>query len=61
MYHSDMKHIDVKYHWLRSTIEDQLLQRKKIRKGENVANMWMMVVSKEKLELCVKFVGMNKN
>ena len=61
MYHSDTKHIDVRYHWLRSTIEDQLLELKKIHTRENVAHMLTKVVSKEKLELCVKLVGMNTN
>ena len=59
MYHSCTKHIDVRYHWLRSTIEDQLLQVTKIRTDKNVADMLTKVVSKEKLELCVKLAGMN--
>ena len=39
MYHSRTKHIDVRYHWLRSTIEDQLLQLTKIHTDKNVADM----------------------
>ena len=61
MYHSRTKHIDVRYHWLRSAIEDQLLQLKKIHTDENVADMLTKAVSKEKLELCVKLTGMNRN
>ena len=61
MYHSRTKHIDVRYHWLRSAIEDQLLQLTKIHTDKNVADMLTKVVSKEKLELCVKLVGMNTN
>ena len=59
MYNSRTKHIDVRYHWLRSTIEDQILQLKKIHTDENVDYMLTKVVSKEKLELCVKLAGMN--
>ena len=61
MYHSRTKHIDVRYHWLRSAIEDQLLQLTKIHTDKNVADMLTKVVSKEKLELCVKLAGMNTN
>ena len=34
MYHSRTKNIDVRYHWLCSVIEDQLLQLKKIHTDE---------------------------
>ena len=61
MYHSRTKHIDVRYHWLRSTIEDQILQLMKIHTDKNVVDMLTKVVSKENLELCVKLAGMNTN
>ena len=61
MYHSRTKHIDLRFHWLRSAIKDQLLQLKKIHTDKNVADMLTKVVSKEKLELCVKLAGMNTN
>ena len=61
MYHSCTEHINVMYHCSRSTIEDQLLQLKKIHTNENVVDMLTKVVSKERLALCVKLAGMNKN
>ena len=36
MYHSRTKHIDLRFHWLRSAIKDQLLQLKKIHTDKNV-------------------------
>ena len=47
-----MKHIDVSYHWPRSTIKDQLLQLKKIHTDNVVANMLTKFATKGKLELC---------
>ena len=55
------KHIDVRYHWLRSKIEDQLVQLNKIHTYENVVDLVTKAVSKEKLELCVKLVGLITN
>ena len=51
------------YHWLCSTLafEDQLVQLKKIHTDENVADMLRKEVSKEKIELFVKLVGLNTN
>ena len=60
-YHSRNKHIDVRYHWLRSTIEDQLVQLNKIHTYENVVDLVTKAVSKEKLALCVKLVGLITN
>ena len=56
-----MKHIGMRYHWLHSTIEDQLLKLKKIHMDDNVANMLTKVVPKEKLELYAKVVGLDAN
>ena len=61
MYHSRTKHIDVRYHLLRSVVEDQPLQFKKILRDDNVVDMLTKTVSKEKLELCVELVGLNTN
>ena len=55
------KHIDVRYHWLRSKIEDQLVQLNKIHTYENVVDLVTKAVSKEKLALCVKLVGLITN
>ena len=46
---------------MRSVIEDQLLQLKKIHMDDNVVDKMMQAASKEKLELCVKLVALNTN
>uniref|UniRef100_A0A2N9FFW3 Integrase catalytic domain-containing protein n=1 Tax=Fagus sylvatica TaxID=28930 RepID=A0A2N9FFW3_FAGSY len=60
-YHSRMKHIDVRYHWLRLIVDQQLMQLRKIHTDKNLADMLTKVVPKEKLELCVGSAGMNSN
>ena len=60
MYHSRTKHIDVRYHWLRLAIEEQMLQLKKIHTDDNVADMLTKVVPPDKLELCIKLAGMDR-
>ena len=49
MYHARTKHINVRYHWIRKAIEEQLFQIRKIHTDENTANMMMKVIRKEKL------------
>jgi hypothetical protein len=60
-YHSWMKHIDVRYHWLRLIVDQQLMQLKKIHTDKNPADMLTKVVPKEKLELYAGLTGMNSN
>jgi hypothetical protein len=60
MYHSRTKHIDVRYHWLRLAIEEQMLQLKKIHTDDNAADMLTKVVPPDKLELCIKLAGMDR-
>jgi hypothetical protein len=56
-----MKHIDVRYHWLRLIVDQQLMQLKKIHTDKNPADMLTKVVPKEKLELYAGLTGMNSN
>ena len=49
MYHARMKDIDVRYHWIRKVIEEQLFQIRKIHIDENTTDMMTKVISKEKL------------
>uniref|UniRef100_A0A2N9J1S8 Integrase catalytic domain-containing protein n=1 Tax=Fagus sylvatica TaxID=28930 RepID=A0A2N9J1S8_FAGSY len=60
-YHSRTKHIDVRYHWLRQIVDQQLMQLRKIHTDKNPADMLTKVVPKEKLELCAGSAGMNSN
>ena len=57
MYHARTKHIDVRYHWIRKAIEDQLFQIRNIHIDENTDNMMTMVITKEKLAQCIKNTG----
>ena len=59
MYHARTKHIDVRYHWIRKAIKEQLFQIRNIHTGENTANMMMKVITKEKPARCIKNTGMS--
>ena len=59
MYHARTKHIDVRYHWLRVVIEEQLMKLKKIHTNKNGADMLTKVVPGSKLEFCSKLAGMS--
>ena len=52
MYHSQTKHIDIRYHWIREVMDQQLLRLVKIHTKENLADMLTNVVTRDKLELC---------
>ena len=59
MYHARTKHIDVRYHWIRKAIEEQLFQIRKIHTDENTADMMTKVITKENLARCIKNIGMS--
>ena len=61
MYHSCLKHIGVRYNWLRLVVEQQSFELEKIHIDENPADMLTKVVSREKLKLWVGLAGMNSN
>ncbi|KAM2983821.1 hypothetical protein FF2_009695 [Malus domestica] len=58
-YHSRTKHIDIRYHWIRDAIENKLLQLKQIHTDNNSSDMLTKVVTKSKLEFCIKAAGMD--
>ena len=59
MYHSRTKHIDIRYHWIREVIDQQLLKLMKIHTKENPADMLTKVVAQEKLKLCRDIAGID--
>ena len=61
VYHSRLKHIEVRYNWLRLVIEQQSFELEKIHTYKNPADMLTKVVSREKLKLCAELAGMNSN
>ena len=59
MFHSRSKHIEVRYHWIRLVVEKRLMQLRNIHTEKNPIDMLTKVVTKEKLELCVRMASMN--
>jgi len=51
-FHSRTKHIQIKYHFIRSVLEDGELKLEKIHTSQNPADMLTEVVSREKLRIC---------
>ena len=51
-FHSTTKHIQLKYHFIRSVLEDGELKLEKIHTTKNPADMLTKVVTKEKLRIC---------
>ena len=56
-FHSRTKHIDIRYHFIRSLIEEDVLKLVKIAGSKNPADMLTKPVTTEKLELCAASVG----
>ena len=59
MYHARTKHIDMRYHWIKEAIEEQLFQIRKIHNDENTVDMMTKVIIKEKLARCIKNTSMS--
>ena len=57
-FHSQTKHIDVRYHWIREVVSSKLLQLEKIHTDHNGAGMMTKVLPKEKLQVCNEVAGM---
>lgn len=57
-YHSRTKHIDVRYHFIRSMLEEGSFKLEKIHTNKNSADMLTKSVPKEKLEFCIASLGL---
>jgi hypothetical protein len=57
-FHSRSKHIDVRYHWIRDTLNDKLLTLEKIHTDDNGSDMLTKALTREKLETCRSIAGM---
>ena len=51
-FHSRTKHIHLKYHFIHSVLEDELLKLEKIHTSQNPADMFTEIVTREKLSSC---------
>ena len=56
--HSKTKHIQLRYHFIRSVLEDGQLKLEKIHTNENLADMLRKVVTREKLNSSLVLVGL---
>lgn len=59
-YHSRTEHIDIKYHFIRSLLEEGSYKMDKIRTDENPADMVSKSFTTEKLEICSTSLGLAK-
>jgi len=57
-FHSKTKHIQLKYHFIRSVLEDGELKLEKIHTSQNPADMLTKVVTREKMRICSVLVGL---
>ncbi|KAE8676976.1 Vesicle-associated protein 4-1 [Hibiscus syriacus] len=57
-FHSRTKHIQLRYHFIRSLLEDGILKLEKISGAQNPADMLTKTVTTDKLKLCSASVGM---
>ena len=57
-FHSRTKHIQLKYHFIRSVLEDGELKLEKIHTSQNPADMLTKVVTMEKLRICSVSIGL---
>ncbi|KAL5774045.1 hypothetical protein ACOSP7_011602 [Xanthoceras sorbifolium] len=56
-FHSRTKHIQLRYHFIRSLLEDGILKLEKISGAQNPADMLTKTVTTDKLKLCSASVG----
>ncbi len=57
-FHSNTKYIQLKYHFIWSTLEDGQLKLEKIHTSQNPADMLTKVVTREKLRICSVSIGL---
>ncbi|KAM7491962.1 hypothetical protein LguiA_034883 [Lonicera macranthoides] len=57
-FHSRTKHIGLRYHFVRSLLDDGVLTLQKIQGSKNPADMLTKAVTKDKLELCTASVSL---
>ena len=58
MFHKRKKHIDVRYHWIKDTIEDKMFELDKVHTNDNGSDMLTKVLASEKLKICYSIAGM---
>ena len=56
-FHSRTKHIQLKYHFIRFVLDEELLKLENIHTSQNPADMLTKGVNREKLNSCLVSVG----
>ena len=57
-FHSRTKHIQIKYHFIRYVLDEELLKLEKIHTSQNLADMLIKVVTREKLSSYSVSIGL---
>ncbi|PKI57097.1 hypothetical protein CRG98_022491 [Punica granatum] len=57
-FHSRLKHIDIKFHWIIDVLKSKLVKLDKMHTDENVADMMTKPLAREKLHVCRSIAGM---
>jgi hypothetical protein len=58
--HSKSKHIEIRYHWIRDTLEQKVLQLEKVHTDDNGSDMMTKALLKGKFEVCRNLAGLKK-
>ena len=59
-FHARTKHIQLRYHFIRSALDEEWLKLEKIDGAKNPADMFTKVVSRDKLSFCCNLVNLSK-
>ena len=59
-FHSRTKHIGLRYHFIRSLLEDEVLKLEKIQGRKNPIDMLTKTITIDKLKLCSTSVGLQE-
>jgi hypothetical protein len=59
-FHSNTKHIQLRYHFIQSTLEDGHLKLERIHTSQNPADMLTKGVTREKLSSCSVSIGLQE-
>nr|GEV29420.1 retrovirus-related Pol polyprotein from transposon TNT 1-94 [Tanacetum cinerariifolium] len=61
MFHERMKHIDVRYHFIREIVESKEIEVAKISTKDNTADTFIKVVPGPKFKYCMEMLGVGIN
>ena len=57
-FHARSKHIDVRYHWMRDALNENLFEIEKIHTDHNGSDMLTKSLPRKKLGVCCSITGM---